>query len=61
METVRCKRSREKKARPDDVRDKLGCSLVATVGEAKMTRFPNHFFGSQNTTDAQGVPSNNIN
>ena len=38
----------------------VGCSLVATVGEARMRLFPNYFFGIQNTLDPEGVLSNNI-
>ena len=38
----------------------VGCSLVATVGEARMRLFPNYYFRIQNTIGAQGVLSNNI-
>ena len=32
----------------------VGCSLVATVGEARMRLFPNYFFWNQTMADAQG-------
>ena len=34
---------------------KMFCSLVATVGEARMRLFPNYFFGNQNPADDPGV------